>query len=173
MMPAPQGRVVRATATLQAIPSGSGGTRETLRLMSKLVRRFKSNMEIRSLALSLVAEVPGHKNWTAQIKAIHAYVQDSIQYVRDIRGVETLATPVKTLEFRQGDCDDQATLLASLLESIGHPTRFVAMKTTTFGPYVHVYTETKIGNRWYPLETTEKFPPGKPMVNAGRMVEHN
>ena len=48
-------------------------------------------MEIRSLALSLVADVPGHKNWTAQIKAIHAFVQYSIQYVRDVRGVETLA----------------------------------------------------------------------------------
>lgn len=164
---------VRATATLQAIPSGALGTRATLRLMSRLVRQFKKNIEIRSLALSLVADVPGHKNWTAQIKAIHAFVQDSVQYVRDVRGVETLATPVKTLEYMQGDCDDQAVLLASLLESIGHPTRFVAMKQTTFGPYVHVFTETKIGNRWYPLETTENFPAGFPMKNAGRMVEHN
>ena len=164
---------VRATATLQAIPSGALGTRATLRLMSKLVRLYKKNMEIRSLALSLVADVPGHKNWTAQIKAIHSFVQISIQYVRDVRGVETIATPIKTLEFRQGDCDDQAVLLASLLESIGHPTRFVAMKQTTFGPYVHVFTETKIGSKWFPLETTEKFPPGKPMRNAGRMVEHN
>ena len=165
--------MVRATATLQQIPSGALGTRATLRHMSKLVRHYKKNMEIRSLALSLVAEVPGHKNWTAQIKAIHAFVRDSIQYVRDVRGVETLATPIKTLEYRQGDCDDQAVLLASLLETIGHPTRFVAMKQTTFGPFVHVFTETKIGNKWYPLETTENFPAGKPMQTAGRMVEHN
>ena len=161
------------TATLQAIPSGALGTRATLRIMSKLVRHFKKNIEIRTLALSLVSDVPGHKNWTSQIKAIHAWVRDNIQYVRDIRGVETLATPIKTLEFRAGDCDDQAVLLASLLEAIGHPTRFVAMKQSTFGGYVHVYTETKIGNRWYPLETTEKFPAGKPMRSAGRMVEHN
>jgi len=164
---------IQATATLQAIPSGARGTRATLRIMSRLVKHYKKNMQIRSLALALVADVPGHKNWTAQIKAIHAFVRDSIQYVRDVRGVETIATPIKTLEFRQGDCDDQAVLLASLLESIGHPTRFVAIKQTTFGPFVHVYTETKIGNKWYPLETTEKFPPGKPMNFAGRMVEHN
>ena len=165
--------MVRATATLQSIPSGALGTRATLRLMSKLVRHYKKNMEIRSLALSLVAEVPGHKNWTAQIKAIHAFVQHSIQYVRDVRGVETLATPVKTLETMQGDCDDQSVLLASLLESIGHPSRFVAMRQTAFGPFVHVFTETKIGASWYPLETTEKFPAGKPMRYAGKMVEHN
>ena len=165
--------MVRATATLQSIPSGALGTRATLRIMSRLVRQYKKNMEIRSLALSLVAEVPGHKNWTAQIKAIHAFVQNNIQYVRDVKGVETLATPVKTLEFRAGDCDDQAVLLASLLESIGHPTRFVAMKQKSFGPFVHVFTETKIGSKWYPLETTENFPAGYPMKNAGVMVEHN
>ena len=100
-------------------------------------------------------------------------MQYSIQYVRDVRGVETIATPIKTLEFRQGDCDDQAVLLASLLEAIGHPTRFVAMKQTTFGPYVHVYTETKIGSKWYPLETTENMQPGQPMKYAARMLEHN
>jgi transglutaminase-like putative cysteine protease len=144
--------------------------------MSKLVKHFKKNIEIRSLALSLVSEVTGRKNWTGQIKAIHAFVRDNIQYVRDVKGVETLATPIKTLEFRAGDCDDQAVLLASLLESIGHSTRFVAMKLKTFGPYVHVFTETKIGynpGQWYPLETTENFPAGKPMRYAGRMMEWN
>lgn len=141
--------------------------------MSRLVRQYKKNIQIRQLALSLIADLPGHKNWTGQIKRLHAYVRDSIQYVRDVRGIETLATPTKTLEFGQGDCDDQAVLLASLLESIGHPTRFVAIKSAAFGPYVHVYTETKIGSKWFPLETTEKFEAGKPMRSAARMVEHN
>lgn len=165
--------MTRTTATLQQIPNGGMGTRATLRIMSKLVRHFKKDIQIRSLALSLVADLPGHKNWTAQIKALHSWVQRNIKYVRDVNGVETLATPLKTLEFRAGDCDDQAVLLASLLESIGHPTRFVAMKQSTFGPFVHVFTETKIGSKWYPLETTEKFPAGYPMQYKGRMVEHN
>ena len=141
--------------------------------MSRMVRHFKKDMQIRSLAQSLVSEVPHHKNWTGQIKALHQWVRDNVQYIRDVRGVETLATPLKTLETMQGDCDDQSVLLASLLESIGHPTRFVAMKQTTFGPFVHVFTETKIGNKWYPLETTEKFAAGRPMQYAGKMVEHN
>lgn len=165
--------MTKATATLQSIPNGWQGTRATLRIMSRLTRHFKKDIQIRSLAQSIISDVPGHKNWTSQIKALHNYVQSNVQYIRDIRGVETLATPLQTLKTMQGDCDDQAVLLASLLESIGHPTRFVAMKLSTFGPYVHVYTETKIGSNWYPLETTEKFPPGYPMKNAGVMVEHN
>ncbi len=55
---------------------------------------------------------------------------------------------------------DKGTVMISqfylllLLESIGHPTRFVAVG---FRPhnYSHVYLETKIGNTWLGLETTE------------------
>jgi len=53
-----------------------------------------------------------------------------------------------------GDCDDKAVLLASMLESIGHPTRFVALAFKA-GKYSHVLVESKIGNKWVALETTE------------------
>ena len=118
-------------------------------------------------------QVPGHKNWVGQIKALHRYVQKRIQYVRDIRGVETIATPLVTIQTGQGDCDDQAVLLAALLESIGHRTRFVAIKQNSFGPFVHVFTEAKIGPEWIPLETTENMRPGTPMRFASRMVVNN
>ena len=108
--------------------------------MRQFVREYKKSLPVRELALSLIRQVPGHKNWVGQIKALHRYVQKRIQYVRDIRGVETIATPLVTIQIGQGDCDDQAVLLAALLESIGHPTRFVAIKQTTLGPFVHVYT---------------------------------
>ena len=164
------------TATLQEIPNGSAGTRATLQHMSRLVREFKKNIRIRDTALDIVRSVQNHKNWVGQVRSIHAWVRDHVQYVRDINGVETLATPVQTLEYMQGDCDDQATLLAALLESVGHPTRFVAIAATPFGAFSHVYVETKIGHnpgKWMPLETTEKFPAGKPMRFMRRMVENN
>lgn len=143
-----------------ALPPGIAGTRATLDLMRQLVRRYKKSLPIRQLAFAIIDRVRGHKNFRAQVQAIHAYVQSNIQFVKDVAGVETLATPIKTLEFRKGDCDDQAVLLASLLESIGHPTRFVAIKTKPFGPYVHVFTETRLGTVWVPLETTERWPAG-------------
>ena len=130
-------------------------------------------MPVRELALSLIRHLHGHKNWVGQVKCLHSYVQRNIQYVRDVRGVETIATPIVTIQNGQGDCDDQAVLLAALLESIGHPTRFVAIKQNMFGPFVHVYTETKIGPRWLPLETTEKMRPFHPMNYSGRMVVNN
>jgi len=162
------------TATLKAIPSGDAGTRVTLQLMGQLVRRYKKSLPIRQLAFSIIDRVRGHKNFGAQVRAIHKYVRNNIQYVKDVNGVETLATPIKTLEFRKGDCDDQAVLIATLLESIGHPTRFVAVKMSPFGPFVHVYAETKIGAKWVPVETTEQWEVGQgPPANMTRMHWNN
>lgn len=161
-------------ATLREIPEGAAGTRATLQYMRQLVRQYKKELPIRQLALSIIDRVRGHKDFSAQVRAIHSYMQNNIQYVKDINGVETLATPIKTLEYRKGDCDDQSVLIASLLESIGHPTRFVAIKMKPFGPYVHVFTETKIGAKWVPVETTEKWRCGVgPPKHAGRLIWDN
>lgn len=150
--------------TLKGIPPGSAGTSATLRYMRQLVEDGKKEPAIRQLALSLVGGLAS-KDFFGEIRALYNYVRSAIRYVHDINGVETLHTALKVLEKRQGDCDDQSILLASLLESIGHPTRFVAIGFLP-GQYIHVYTETKYGPNWIPLETTVDqadigwFPPG-------------
>lgn len=148
----------KTTSQLLAIPGGDAGTIATLKIMRRLVRDAKKTLPIRQTALSIVQDVPA-KNWYREVAKIWTFVKTNIRYTRDVNGVETLQTPDKTLEFGQGDCDDQSILIASLLESIGHPTRFVALG---FGPanYQHVFTETKIGNKWIPVETTEDWPLG-------------
>jgi transglutaminase-like putative cysteine protease len=120
--------------------------------MSGLVKSAKSTLPVRLLALRLVRR-NGQKDWPGEVRDIHAFVRDGIRYVKDVRGVETLQTPEKTLELGQGDCDDKSTLVAALLESIGHPTRFVAVGFN--GQFAHVLVETKIGTKWVAVETTE------------------
>lgn len=136
-----------------AIPSGEAGTKTTLKLMSKLTRTGKTDLPVRGLAMALTRHLP-QKDWVGQVRAIHAFVRDKIRYTKDVRGVETLQTPIKTLEIGQGDCDDKSMLAAALLESIGHPTRFIAVGLRG-GPFSHVLIETKIGTKWVPVETTE------------------
>lgn len=139
--------------------------------MARLVREAKRDYSIRAKALALLENIP-QKAWGAEISALHAFVRDGVRYVKDVNGIETLQTPIKTLEIRQGDCDDKSTLLAALLESVGHPSRFVAVALNG-GPYSHVLVETRIGNRWIPLETTENVAPGwYPKNVTSRMVEH-
>lgn len=90
--------------------------------------------------------------------------------MRDVNTVETVQTPDKTLLDGSGDCDDQAVLLGSLLESIGHPARFLAVGFQP-GVFAHVLVEGKIGARWVPLETTERWPAGRAPRTPFRLVE--
>lgn len=140
------------------LQDGAAGTLQTLKLMRSLVREYKIKLPIRELALKLVAPLK-QKNFVGEVKAIHKFVRDEIRYVRDIVGVETIQTPVKTLDYAQGDCDDKATLAASLLEAIGHPTRFTAVGFKP-GQFSHVLVETKVGRDWVAVETTEPVPLG-------------
>ena len=162
----------RTTSTLHGIPAGAAGVRVTLQTMRQLALEGKRDMTVRTKAMQLVAHLQ-QKNFLGEIKTLHRFVRDSIRYVRDIAGVETLQTPVKTLEFGQGDCDDKATLLAALLGAIGHPSRFVAIGKSP-GKFSHVYVETLFGNRqWLALETTEPVDAGwSPSGVMARMIVH-
>jgi transglutaminase-like putative cysteine protease len=142
-----------------------------LKLMVKLVRASTVNFDVRNLALQIVRDVK-QKAWLDEVKAIHQYVRDNIRYVKDIRGVETIATPEQTMIMGQGDCDDKSILVASLLEAIGHPTRFVAVSMNN-DDFCHVLVETRLGDKWIPVETTEPVELGwyPPKVKQ-RLVYH-
>lgn len=145
---------------LRGIPSGREGAAATVRYMRDFVHASLRNTDqtVRNLALELVRNLPA-RNWRKEIEALHAFVRDRIRYVRDPQGVELVQSPEKTLEFGQGDCDDKSTLLAALLASIDHPSRFIAVGLNG-GPLSHVLVEAKVGNDWLPLETIINKPPG-------------
>jgi transglutaminase-like putative cysteine protease len=139
--------------------------------MVNLAAQSRHDFYIRNRALQIVQDVR-EKDWLGEIRAIHEYVRDNIRYVRDIHGVETIATPAKTLQMMQGDCDDKSLLVASLLEAVGHPARFVAVGRSP-GDYEHVLVETRVGSRWIPVETTEPVPLGwYPAGMSQRLVYH-
>ena len=154
------------TPTIQTIVEqrdGKAGIAQTLGYMERLKNDYKINPVVRGLALSLVAKLP-QKDYDGEVRAVTEYVKDRVRYVRDIAGVETLQTPLKTLEYGQGDCDDKSTLLAAMLESLGHHCRFRAVGFSS-GSLCHVFVEVRNRGRWLPLETTEPVavgwePPG-------------
>lgn len=158
---------------LRGISDGPAGTNKTLRLMRDIVRQWRRAPLVIDLARRLTVGLP-QKDYPGEVRALFCYVRDRIRYVRDPNGVEALATPEATLNSGAGDCDDKVILLASLLEAIGHPTRMVAMKESPVGPYAHVFLETKLGSRWYALESTEPWEPGRAAwPQYARMVMYN
>lgn len=163
----------RRLSFLGSLPPDAAGTKTTLKLMSGLVKKFKRDPMIRDTAASLVAGLPP-KDWTGEARRLYEYVRDQIRYLRDVSGVETLQTPPVTMELEAGDCDDKSTLLAALLESIGHPTRFVATGYRDPGRFSHVYVETLLGTKWLPLDATVNKPFGwEPRTPVSRMVVFN
>lgn len=147
-----------------SIPAGTEGTKQTLKIMRDLVLLGKKAPRVRQLANDLTKDYP-QKDRLEEIKTLHQFVRDNIRYLRDIRGIETLHTAEKILENKQGDCDDKSILLASLLESVGHKTRLIALGfskpkksllgTLTSSGYSHVLPQVFYRGQWISLESTE------------------
>lgn len=160
----------RRLSFLGSLPPDAPGTRETLKIMGGLVKQFKHDPMIRDAAISLTAHLPP-RDWTGQARVLYEYVRDQIRYTRDVLGVETIQTPPVTIELEAGDCDDKSTLLATLLQSIGHPARFVATGYKSPASFSHVYVETLLGDKWVPLDATTTKPFGwEPRVPTARMI---
>lgn len=147
--------------TLNRVPMlpGVRGVRQTLRAMRAMVNEARASAVIRQTAIGLIWLEP-EREPLHEVAAIFDFVRDRIRYVRDVLDVETLSTPEKTLAQRIGDCDDQATLLAALLESVGYPTRFVVAAYTLRDQFEHVYLQVEIDGVWLDADPTEKEPLG-------------
>lgn len=144
-------------AQLLGLPDGTPGAQQTMVYMRQLVREaiIDPQQRIRELALKIIPS----SSWVDQVRAIQAWVQNNIRYVRDPVDQELVQTPQKTMEYRAGDCDDQSVLTCALLTAIGHPCQFVA-----FGfrgaELSHVVSQTLIGTKWVTVETIEHRPLG-------------
>ena len=136
--------------------------------MRGMVRTYRKIPEFREFAANLIKGLP-QKAYNAEINTLFEFVRDKIRYMRDVNQVETLQTPDVTLSLGYGDCDDKSVLLATMLETTGHPARFVAIGTKP-GRFQHVYVETLSGKKWIPLDPTEPQPMGwKPANEAEKM----
>lgn len=149
-------------ARLQGISDGPLGAQQTLVAMRALVNEAvrEPAQQVRETALNII----GNAGYVGQVRSMQSWVQHNIRYIQDPQSVELVQTPQKTLQWRAGDCDDQAVLIAALLDSIGHPVQFMAMGFRG-GPLAHVLTRTKIGTQWVAVETIRPvglgfLPPG-------------
>lgn len=137
-----------------AVPEGDAGIRATINEMERLVFGSKGvkSWVVRKAA---VEAVRGVERGQSEIDSVFNYVTENIEF-RGEHG-ETLQSPEATLNLCAGDCDDQSTLIASLLASLGFETRFrtLAMLEDP-GEYSHVYAEVrdKQTGQWIPFDTT-------------------
>jgi len=150
--------IVQLSGFVSRISDGRPGVFQTVRILRQLVNEYKSNLQIRQAAISLIYLTP-EKLQSHEVNTVFEFVRDRVRYLRDIWGVETVSTPDKVLESLVGDCDDQSLLLATMLESIGYQTRFVV--TGYSGDNLdHIFIQVAIENDWVNADPTEHYPLG-------------
>jgi len=104
-----------------------GSQQEQVTFLRSLVNKWRSKLAIREKAADIVQEagVPPRRR-VEQALAIGRWAKDGgIYYVNE--PVEIFQTPARTIMSGIGDCDDFTVTIAALCESIGIPTRLVAM----------------------------------------------
>lgn len=158
---------------LAGTPEGAAGIFHSLRIMRGMIDDYKSRLEVIDCATDIIRSVPQFDE-LGEVDALFRWVRDRIRYVRDVHGIETIATPTATLARRAGDCDDQCVLLGALCESVGYPTRFVVAGYGAPGVFEHVYLEILAAGRWLAADPTERVslgwePPGAVIVQRERV----
>lgn len=155
-------------ALRETIPDGTAGLQVKLQRARALVDQARGDPRFRGLALQLVQGVP-ERDWQGEIGAVSRFVRRT-RYTRDPLGVElfTDARPlasaiVQRSPLAAGDCDDFAILGASLLESLGHETRFQVggFDVGSADPsWAHIWLQVrKPGGGWQTVDDTAKMQP--------------
>ena len=138
-------------------------TRQTVAAMRSVTLQSLRDPAIVERAAAVVRDIDG-RDRAGQIRAIRSWLARHVRFLPDplIDG-DVIRTPaLLLLQFDRdgmirGDCDDVATLAATLGHAVGIPARFV---TLAFhgpkAPFRHVYTELQdqAGN-WRELDVTE------------------
>ncbi len=128
---------------------------EQLRFLRSLITDYRARPEIRNQALEIVlSSGAASRDKKMQAIEIAKWVQMHVYYIHELP--ERFQTPTETLRLQAGDCDDQTSLLCSLLESIGIPTRTVTMKIN--GVWSHIFPAAVLPGGLLPLDTTSREP---------------
>ena len=143
-----------------AIADGNRGIFQTVGLMREFVKEGRCDPPIVANARALCQVCP-EKDQFAEMYELFCFVRDQVRYVADVLDVETISPAWYTLETLSGDCDDQAVLLASLLEAVGIPTRFAITAYSQAREFEHVYLLGMVPDgRFIAMDPTEPGPLG-------------
>lgn len=151
------------------LSGGDRGTAETLDAMRRVATRGAHAPAVIALARQIRAR-------PHPLEALYAWAKDHVRFRRDPPGVEEVRLPRFMLEdiarqgYAEGDCDDLATLLASILLAAGFTPFLAVVGRRASGPYEHVFAGVLIGGRLYSLDPQEGVPIGQWPESGRRAV---
>lgn len=149
------------TSSIAGAGSSLGGAGMTVEEMKREInlKLNVGNPRVRDEGMGLILDYPGDGTIN-QISSIYEHMVGNWSYARDTRGKEVLQYSNQSLDYGkerfsgQGDCDDFAILLASLIESVGGTSRIVL----AYGPNSgHAYTEVYLGKAGGPESDVQRM----------------
>jgi len=138
------------------------------RMLSAIVQHGKRDRAVRRTTVNVLQKmnVPA-KDHVGEMKAVTHWVQNGIRYTFDPYGVEYFQTARRTLIDHVGDCDDESSLAAAMLGSIGYHAYIILLDSKGDGVYSHAMAGVKLPRSYppfglsvIPLELTKKVPVG-------------
>lgn len=138
---------------IRRLPPGDAGTDQTLRAMAAMAKRA-------------AASFPGEQLWwnlsgRDRCLAIRDWLRIHTVYQDDPPGVELVREPMEMMQMlvrgadaAPGDCDDVATLGATIALAAGLKVRWRVLRFGRGSPYAHVFAEIAPpeGGRWIDLD---------------------
>jgi len=130
--------------------AGFHGHPDTLRAMAKAVHgeRGEQSVFVRSVVEEVVLGLQP-KDYLGEILAIRYWVTEHVRYVNDSLHVEIVKDPQRLVEEvlargqASGDCDDLASLIATMCLQVGRVVEFVVVGFGEPGHYSHVFVRVK------------------------------
>lgn len=132
---------------LTTIANGNAGVRQTLDMMSHLIRDGERSPDVISAARSIasLSRAP-----ITQLRDIRFFLSQRWRFVADPLDTETLAPADVIIDsmladgYYAGDCDEAAIIAGAMARAIGCPVQLVALAFPTIdapgGAFSHVYT---------------------------------
>lgn len=161
---------------LVQMPLGDAGTEYTLKLMAAIAHGASRAPIIQNVAHALTQQLPDTA--VAKIGAVRRYLASYVTFQNDPPGIEYVQQPTRLAQeiaengVTYGDCDDVATLGASLGLALGLRARYIVVGFRPWPvPFAHVYLELSgDGVSWEVLDTTK--PRGGPPVAVVRKATY-
>ena len=127
----------------------------------RVISENTGNPLLRRQAATIIREynIP-ERNPRALVKGILSYFQKEVKFFREYP--EFFASPMRTIEWGLGDCDDKTIGVASILRTFRIPIRLKIIRYTEGGTRKgHVYPQAYIDNHWVSLETVRSWKMGE------------
>ena len=128
---------------------------QSLSILSRLAKEYSIHPRIRSLVAELLAPCK-EKDYDCYINRITSFVKENIKYVNDPPRAEVFQSPLRTLEWGIGDCDDFSVLTTSLLRAAGFEARPKIRKVNDRWGHVVVEVFHPTRKEWLEIDTTDK-----------------